>query len=1425
MQIVFAAGAERRELDLRINDPAATVADLVAALDPGGTTNRRLLIGDHLAGPDHDLDECGLHEGAVVSIAEWGRTEPPTQGRLTLEVIGGLDGGRRLPLPVGLSVLGRESGCDLVLESHTVSRRHAEVTLDEEGRVRVRDLESLNGTWVDGQPVTSEVGVATGSIVRFGALQTMARTPTTDDRPMAVDPLRHVNAAGTIPFNRPPRPAPPPPLDAIEVPEPPKTSTSNAAFNIVAFIAPLVLAGALFAATRQVGFLAFTLLSPIMVLGNWIQGKIRGRRGSRRETERFAKQLATFQSELFGAVTTESARLDTAHPDPAEVMRRVLLPSTRLWERRPHDPDFLRLRSGLGDVPWTPPVDEVKKDAPEELTAAVRGASTLTRAPVAVDLSAGGVVGIVGDRPAAVALARSLVCQAAVHHGPADLPTVVLVHPDRATEWDWTKWLPHTRDPGGGSTRLLSADPELSNRMVEGWLQQESEHERERGRKRRDQQGPTLFVVVDDESLTEGRRAPARTLLRGGAGPVAGIVIASTSDRLPAVCTTVIDLQGPDGEATLHLPQLGRRIDRFLAAGMADDTARECARALARFEDPELTIVGAGLPDMIRLLPLLDLDEIDADAVLSRWKAAGADPPPAAPIGMAEDGVFTVNLHADGPHALVGGTTGSGKSELLRTLVAGLAANTDPEHLTFVLIDFKGGSAFDECARLPHTVGMVTDLDEHLAERALRCLEAELKFRERVLREAGATDLPMYLRGGRATEPLPRLLVVVDEFATLKAELPEFVDALVGVAQRGRSLGVHMVLATQRPSGAVSDNIRANTNLRIALRVQDDGDSSDIIDRPDAARLPRHAAGRAYVRLGAGEVVPIQTALATAARLDGVVTPVDAAPFRFGPSPRPQPAASLPLPVGGDEHEGEKVTDLALLVESMIEAHRRTGRPAPRRPWPDPLPNFVDLDRLLMAAPPPDPAAPEATIALADDPDRQTQYPTGWQPAQGNLLIYGVGGAGTTGTLGAIALSLARLHPADRLHLYALDFGAGELDALEALPHTGAVIGAPERERQMRLVRFLRSELDRRRDLTAEARAAEPMIVVFVDGYAAFNAEYRDLIGMTMMDEFQRVFADGPEVAIHTILTADRAGAVPSAMASLVRQKLLLRLADPYDYAQFGIPSKTVPKFGPGGAMVAETRQVIQVAMPVDDLASAARRYARIYPEPSRRPATIGLLPVDVALDRLRAEAELDIRPWRIPVGITEAELGPGWLVVYEGEHGLVAGPARSGKTSTLAALATTCRAARADLVVVTLAPARSPLPSMIDPEHHLAPDRLATELLPLITPARPTLLLVDDADAVDDPMNVLSGLLGGASPADLFVVAAGRSESLRGSFSHWTRSLRRSKLGVLLRPNVDLDGELLGVNLPRRVPVAMTVGRGFLVNSGDVEIIQVAHP
>ncbi|HEY2703278.1 MAG TPA: FtsK/SpoIIIE domain-containing protein [Candidatus Dormibacteraeota bacterium] len=1412
MQLVLTGGDCERELDLRINESSATVADLAVAL--GTAPAQGLLIGDHVASPSLGIGEAGLHEGAEVRTATGPAFAIPAEAGAAIElrVIGGLDAGRAVQLHQGEVTVGRDPTCDVVIGVPTVSRHHCRLRVGPGDITWVSDTGSRAGCWLEGARLEGDAPLPAGAVLEVGTVHLAVATGAVQDRPAAIDPLRYATAAGTIPFNRPPRSTELRAEVPLTLPKAPSEG-SKPIFSVAAIVSPLVLGVVMMVALQNVLFALFTLLTPVMVLGNWYESRFRNKRSLRRGMRDFQAALATLREQLAGQRRAEVERRRAAGPDLAEVLRRATAPSVRLWERRPGHGDFLELSAGLADLPWTPPVVDDRTTPAPEVSALLVEFSTLPLVPAPAVLARGGVVGITGDREAALALARGLLCQVATLQGPADVRVAVLTAADQTAVWDWTKWLPHTRDrAGAGGARLLAAGPEECDALLRTLLG---------GGARK--QGPVTLAVIDDDSLTAGRHAPARALLRGDGGPAAGIVIASSADRLPALCTTVIEATGADGLATLTRPAEGERVDRLVIGGLAEPTARRCARALARFEDPEVGDAGAALPDLTSLLTLLDLTEPTPDALLERWRRPHDGPTLAAPVGVSEEGTFVVDLVRDGPHALVGGTTGSGKSELLRSIVASMATVADPDHLTFVLIDYKGGSSFDECSRLPHCVGVVTDLDEQLGERALRCLEAELRHRERVLREAGATDLPDYLRrqqrGEVAQRPLPRLVVVIDEFATMVKEIPDFIDSLVGVAQRGRSLGVHLILATQKPSGAVNDNIRTNTKLRICLRVEDRQDSTDVIDVADAADIVR--LGRACVRLRPGEVVLIQTALVTGSSAGGTQSPVDVAPFRFGRSARAATSARTAR---------DGASDLSRLVEAVDGAFRSAGMALPRRPWPDALPDELDLDAVCPVPASPHPsstaAAPGlASFVLADDPDAQAQYPHGWDPARGNLLVVGNVGSGTTTTLASLALAQARTRGPDDLHLYVLDMGAGDLQPLAGLPHTGAYVGPRERERQMRLIRQLRGELDRRKGRGFAGAGDDPMILLLIDNHSGFTAEYSDIATVNVVDDLGRIFSDGPEVGILTVLSGDRAGAIPPALASLTQQKLLLRLSDAQEYSAFGITRRQVPRFTPGRALLAETAQVVQVARPSPSLTAAVAATASAAPVATRSVPDVGVLPDQVAVTVIAPAARLGAPPWFIPLGIGERDLGPAGLTLFEGDHALVAGPARSGKSSVLCIIAEVVARAQSGIVCAGIAPRRSPLRESPDLDHLAAdPAEVGALLAAIAADGRPHVVLIDDADALDDGDGAIATLLHRGRP-DVHLVVAGRADALRPLYGHWTQTVRGSKLGLLLRPNLDLDGELLGTPLPRRVPVAMGDGRGYLIDSSGVDILQAARP
>lgn len=1467
------------ELDVRAG-PGATVADLAAALAPDRRRSTGLVVDDRPADPDETIAHA-VADGAVIAVvddAEDARSVPVIRPVAVLEVVGGMDAGRRMPLRPGPVVIGRGEGCDVVVADATVSRVHATLTVapslpggrphprvgpgdgDPDEAATVVDTGSTNGTWVGaavdaGAPVRGPTVVATGVVLRLGAAQVVVRAP--DAR--AGRPGFRPGPDGTAAVNRPPRgpapPAPPAP-PPVALPEPPPPPPPSTPVQLVAVLAPLGLAAVMVVALGNLMFAAFALLGPVMAIGGAVEGRRRSRRARRTGATRLAADVVTFRAELAGAAAVARDRLEAMAPDPAAVVACVEAASPHLWERRPADHDWLVLRAGSGPAPWTPVLDGDRGPRPAPVMAAVDEASMLAGAPVVVELGDGGVLGVVGARPAALAVARSLVVQAAVHHGPADLGVLVACAAGRGADWTWARWLPHTRDVGGTGNRVAAGAAAAA--MAEAALAESSRRPSGGGRGASppsDHSTRTTMVVVDGDALLEGRPAPVRALLRGEAGPVAGVVVAEQIDRLPRSCTAVLVLDGADGTAELLEVASGRRIPSVLVAGLAEATARAAARVLARYDDPELGRAAGALPAEVALPPLLGLDvggvgAVGDDplplplpvAVAARWAVAGTDPRPVAPLGVGADGPVEVDLAAHGPHALVAGTTGAGKSELLRTLVAGLAASGDPDHLNVVLVDFKGGGAFDACARLPHVVGLVTDLDEGLAERALRCLDAELRHRERMLRGAGVDDLAGYRRAratrscGPVLDPMPRLVVVVDEFATLKAEVPGFVDNLVGVAQRGRSLGVHLVLATQRPAGAVSEQIRTNTGLRIALRVEDARDSTDVIDDPAAAALPRSRPGRAYVRFGVGDIAPIQTALATGRRgATGLDAPVMLLPL--GPVPGDDgatPGAGAAVGTTGDEGP----TDLDQLVDACVVAWAATGRPPPRRPWPDPLPPVV-APREVLAAPG---AADDGlvAVAVADDPDHQRRPAAGWYPGRGPLLAVGAPGSGPSATLAAVALTLAAAEAPDRCHLYVLDHGAGALALLGALPHCGAVAGAGEPERQTRTVRLLRGELDRRRALARGARAAQPRVVLLIDGLGGFVADHDGLDGIELLDALTRVALDGAEVGIHVAAAADRPGAARAALGGTPAQRWAFALAEPTDATLLGVRSVV----GTGGRRPPEGRGIdvasgleLQVAAPPDGVAAAVAALVTRWGTPPGPdcggPAPIGVLPLAVTSAAVAAAvgplpAPPPHKPLVLAVGVLDRTLGPAPLVLHDGGGAVIAGPPRSGRSTLLATVVLAARAVPG-VEVVSVAPRRSPLAALLGAAttvHDATDPGALAAALDLIAAgvAGRAVLVVDDADTVDDPDGRLAALAASPPPGVSFVVAA-RTDALRGAFGHWTRAVRRSRVGVLLRPDLSLDGELLGVVLPRRVAAQSRPGLGFVVADGVAELTQFAHP
>ena len=822
-------------------------------------------------------------------------------------------------------------------------------------------------------------------------------------------------------------------------------------------------------------FLLFAGLTPLMMLSGAAGDRMHWRRSRRRTAVDYRRRREAADRQVTAALRAETLARRAESPDPVTLALLATTPAVGLWARGRED--AMPVRIGTADQPATVRTRSAARAA---------SAGTVRDVPLTLDLRAG-PIGLVGPVEVVAGLARWLVAQVAVAHSPADTSLAMLLSPGAAARWQWARWLPHLHGRvGADPADRLELIRELTNRL-------DSVARQTRLSSRTDLPPPHRIVLVVDAAgqLTD---VPGLTTLlrRGPAAGLTAVCIATDARDLPAACTTVVELDGASGTQVVVRPGGARaRID-LVDASWAD----RVARSLAPLVDPAGADAGA-VPATCRLLDLLGAADLDVPRVRAGW--AGSDGRADTVLGMSVEGPVHLDLAVDGPHLLVAGTTGAGKSELLQSLVTGLAVLHPPDELSFLLVDYKGGAAFAECARLPHTTGLVTDLDPQLTRRALQSLDAELRRRELLFATAGAADLTAY-RTSAAAEPIARLVIVVDEFATLADELPDFVRGLVSVAQRGRSLGIHLVLATQRPGSAVSPEIRANTSARIALRVTDPGESSDVIDAPDAATIDRRTPGRAYLRTGA-KLVCFQTA-----RAGDVPTPQRSGPvIELLDAWRRLPADQRP-DADGDE--------LARVVDVLAAAAVADHRPAPRRAWLAPLPSTLDACDL----PPGD--ADVVPVGLVDLPARQAQLPLLVDLGRPvSMLVVGAPGSGRTGALAALALGAAGTGGPQQLEVYVIDSGTDLTRRLGGLPQLVTSLGPHDGDLIGTLLHRLQATLDRR---AATARADAPATLLLVDGWDRLLAGHDDATALRCADLLTALLRTGPAARLTTVVSGDR---------------------------------------------------------------------------------------------------------------------------------------------------------------------------------------------------------------------------------------------------------------------------------------------------------------
>ncbi|GAA3932005.1 type VII secretion protein EccCa [Actinoplanes auranticolor] len=1037
----------------------------------------------------------------------------------------------------------------------------------------------------------------------------------------------------------------------------------------------------------------------------------------------YLRHLSGLRRRVRDTASKQRLGLFYRHPDPQQLWSTA--ESHRVWERRSADPDFGVVRLAVGPqtlaTPLIPPVTRPLEDLEPMTAGALRrfldAYSVVPDLPVAVSLRGFARVFMRGHGPTgeadARALTRAVLAQLAVFHAPDDLIIAVCAGPERRAMWEWVKWLPHNLHPSRtdrlGQVRLVaSAGPDLE-KLLEDVI----------GNRPRfnpagsSGNGPHVVIVLDGADLK------GATQLDDGIDGVTVLDLDDVPPRLLDRSLLVLEVKPGNGKHELHTYAMDHAADVGTPDRLSEEEAEAVARRLAPLRLAAMSrSTDSPMATEMGLAELLNLGDPDSFSVAQAWLPRPNRDKLRVPIGLGADGgAIELDLKESaqdgmGPHGLLIGATGSGKSELLRTLVLALAATHSSETLNFVLVDFKGGATFSSLDRLPHTAAVITNLADELplVDRMVDAIDGELLRRQELLRKAGnyasLRDYEKARAGGAALSPLPSLLVICDEFSELLSAKPDFIDLFVQIGRLGRSLGVHLLLASQRLEEGRLRGLDTHLSYRIGLRTFSALESRAVLGVPDAYELPR-SPGHGYLKFGTEPLVRFKAAYVSGAfrkagsggpgaARDGSAPQVLSYSTHYVPAPKPVEPAK---PVPEETPAGESLLDV------MVARLNGQGPPA-HQVWLPPLNQSAALDELLgpvtvdpvrglAFANPELHGALQVPVALIDKPREQLRDVMWLQlsGSAGHVAVVGGAQSGKSTALRSLICGLALTHTPAEVQVYCLDFGGGSLGTLKDLPHVGGVYGRLDSVGVRRTVgevstllatreaRFGELGIDSmssyRRRRAAHAglnNGADPDpfgdVFLVVDGWTTLRKDYDELEGV-----ITDIATRGLSYGIHVVASAPRWMDFRPAIRDLFGSRVELRLGDPTDSMVNRRAAVNVPEKAGRGLIEHPTDKnkslhLLTVRPELSGAGETAELVKMIATNWTGPVAPrVRLLPPSLPYADIDLSRSTGLR---LPIGIAESDLQPVEIDFAGDPHFLLFGDAECGKSSFLRALATT---------------------------------------------------------------------------------------------------------------------------------------------------------
>ncbi|MCR4891031.1 MAG: type VII secretion protein EssC [Lachnospiraceae bacterium] len=1147
--------------------------------------------------------------------------------------------------------IGKDGKNTIQYGNRFVSPAHAEIFVSGNGVV-IRDLDSMNGTFVNGRLLKGERPLYYGDIIYIIGLKIVflgnilainnphgecrvQNIKAVDLKSAGVQEDEEIYEESEDYFLRTPRRVRTPDTESFALEKcPPKQEqkvqpliyTVGPAFTMVIPIAlgSMLSMGSGFGVAGIVMSVGAAAIGAVWAVLNVRYQKNENAANENKRVSSYKGYIGNISSEIQKKMDYNRNILEEQMLDSGAAADYGIRGDHHLWEKDAGHKDFLYVRLGKGDIRSYNDVSVAKEQALMEhdplsdLAAEVsENMRYLKDVPVGVSILDNLVTGIVcRDRSRALNLSNLISVQIAALHPYTQVRTAFVYPMKESDHWNYTHWLPHSWTPDGKLRLLACDDKSVGDVMyfLNGLIRERLEEGGD------DKQAdskvlPHYCITIGDWSLVENEPVAKYLLHPTPEMGISVIILADELDKLPASCTAIIrddsDYQGfysTDGRFEERCPVAFDVIN--------DDKTEAFARTISNFKLRD-TGVSTEIPELLSFLDMYHTSNVESLDIMHKWLENRTYESMKAMIGYkAGNQPLYLDIHEKyhGPHGLVAGTTGSGKSETLQSYILSLAVNYHPHEVAFILIDYKGGGMAQSFIGLPHLAGVITNLGGNAANRALLSINAEIRHRQQVFNDYKVKHIDAYIelyRSGTATEPMPHLLIIADEFAELKKEQPEFVRALVSAARVGRSLGVNLILATQKPSGVVDDEIWSNTRFRLCLRVADKQDSQEMLKRPDAAMIT--GTGRGYFQVGNNEIFEEFQSGWSGAEYEPDV------PFRDEKNARVDIinlVGKSDVPPKKKKKKSDniaKLTQLDALVKYMSGLAEENAIPPLRKIWLPPLPAAIALEQLKT---PEMEAAATAyrlivPIGLADSPETQSQYTVYADFLNsGNLLVCGSAGAGKTTLLQTIIFGLARNYTAADVNIYIADFSSRTMSVFGTLPTVGGVMFEGDDEAIEETMGILTGALEERRKVFSSKGIGSfkeyvtqerdfPAIIFMIDNFVAFYESYEQY-----EDLLVQVSREGASYGIYLVFTANTSGDLRSRLRQNFPFGIGLQMADKFEYeAVVGDRTEIIPEGRtPGrGLLKAPAPVEFQTALPLpESMGSSQVQLLRKYFEENK---------------------------------------------------------------------------------------------------------------------------------------------------------------------------------------------------------------------------------